>query len=194
MALLSANDSFSYMTAITDDLVQDHVRFQRFLDRFEIEIAKLAGGDSPNYEILRLLCEYFSLFPDEMHHKKEDLVYDVVFERITGRCEPLHELHTEHIKLSVLVQNFARQVEGVLNDQEIPLELLIGTAKEYIETITRHMRKEEEIFFPQALSLLAADDWKNIHLGIADLCTEERYFDKANQVRKIEATLDEFIN
>lgn len=180
------------MKTIIDDLKKDHRRFERFLGWYEREIAELAGGRSPNYELLRLLSEYFCMFPDELHHKKEDLVYDVLAGYAADCGEALHNLREEHERISKLADDFEREVEAVLNEQELPVELLVKSARDYIGAMWEHMRKEEEVFFPQAIDRLKDEDWARIHEKAADFFAEEINVDRAKQILKIEESLNDF--
>ncbi|MFQ5562417.1 MAG: hemerythrin domain-containing protein [Parvularculaceae bacterium] len=180
------------MRTIIDDLKKDHRRFERFLGWYEHEIAKLSGGGTPNYELLRLLSEYFSLFPDELHHKKEDMVYDVLAGYAAECCEAIHDLREEHVMISKLAGDFAREVEAVLNEQELPVALLIKSARDYVDAMWKHMREEEEVFFPQAIKRLKDEDWRHIHNRAADFFAEEMNVEKAKEIFRTEETLNDY--
>jgi hemerythrin-like domain-containing protein len=79
-----------------------------------------------------------------------------------GDVESEHEIEGERLN------NFAKVVDDVLADQELPRQTFHQAAKEFIEHQRRHMAKEEQLLFPAALETLTADDWAQINARIDD--------------------------
>lgn len=150
------------MTAILDSLKAEHVKFARYLDLFEAEVAKYEAGDSPDYEFIDLLVTYFTSFPDEWHHKKEDHVYDALTAKSAGAATGLYDLRAEHERLSGGVRAFAERIEQLKLGGDLPAETLIKDGQRYAAQLRGHMAREDEAFLPAAEAELSAAEWEAI--------------------------------
>ncbi len=186
------------MKTIIDDLICDHNKFRRFLNWYETEVNKLRSGDRPDYNLLEHLAEYFLLFPDELHHKKEDIIYDFLetkndeFSKSAALGnQRLYNLRLEHITISDIAATFKKGVSQALSGQELPRDELVNHASTYIVALRRHINQEEEAFFPRALASLNESDWRKVNLALSDLLSEEVDIYKARYVLELEKSLIE---
>lgn len=178
------------MTTIIDDLAKEHARFRRYLGWYRDEIDRLSRGGEADYALLDMLARYFAQFPDELHHKKEDIVYARLEEKARGRTLSLHNLHDQHIELSDRARRFADIVGCVLIDQELPIERVIEAAGDYSAALIAHMDGEEEILFKPARGLFTVEDWSLIHLEIGEMYITGINLEKARQALALEQDLD----
>ena len=186
------------MNSVISDLVEDHKRFRFFLTRYERELDALRSGGDPNYSLLNDLAEYFSLFPDELHHKKEDIIYDFLIESEDERStspsqgnERLHDLRSDHETISNDAATFRDGVAQVIDGQQLPRDELAHYGSKYVLTLRRHMQHEEESFFPRAIASINEDHWKSIVVRFSDLLGEEVDIAKAREVLALEQALFE---
>ena len=184
------------MNAIIEDLVKDHQRFRIFLTRYEREVEALRGGGDPDYGILSDLAAYFCLFPDELHHRKEDVVYDVLVESEDARAESpsqgnerLRDLRADHTRIASAAQTFREGVEQAAAGGQLPRDDLAHYASAYIMAQRRHMQEEEAAFFPRALSVDNDELWALVRSRIADALAEEVNMAKAREVLALEESL-----
>ena len=183
------------MNAIIEDLVKDHQRFRIFLSRYEREVEALRSGD-PDYAMLGDLAEYFCLFPDELHHRKEDVIYDVITEIEDERAASpsqgnarLRDLRAAHAQISATAETFREGVEQATAGGQLPREELAHHASTYIMVQRRHMQEEEAAFFPRALSIDDEKIWARIHARIADALAENVNIIKAREILTLEKSL-----
>ncbi len=181
------------MTALIEDLGKDHQRFRRYLVWFSEEIGVLASGGSPDYLLLNMLSTYFADYPDELHHKKEDILYWRVAEKARNKRVSLGNLQEQHIELSVRANRFADIVRSIINNEQLPIDHIVSEAVSYTEILTAHMSSEEDLLFRPARKLLSADDWWNVEQAIGDLLAEEINYEKGRSVLEIEQSLDRYL-
>lgn len=180
------------MTTIIDDLAREHARFRRYLGWYRDEIGKLSRGRNPDYMLLDMLARYFSVFPDELHHKKEDVIYARLKARASGGKPALPDLHRQHADLSERAKRFAEIVENVLIDQELPIERVVEEAEKYSAALSEHMVAEEESLFKPARTQFSTDDWSRIHEDIGEMYVTGINLEKARQVLALEQELDSY--
>lgn len=181
------------MTSIIDDLAKDHARFRRFLVAFRDEVARLARRDDPDLRLLELLATYFAQFPDELHHKKEDIIYERLEEKARNLRRPLENLHQQHDAISERAHRFAATMKALLSDQELPVSEIVAAGDDYIRLLSSHMEGEEEALFRPARALFTSSDWRQINEDIADLYALAINFEKAREVLRLEELLDNFL-
>ena len=184
------------MNTIIDDLIEDHRRFRIFLNQYERELAELRSGGETDYELLKDLAEYFCLFPDELHHRKEDIIYEFLLEMNDARAESrsqgnarLYDLRSDHDAISHAAGIFREGVAQVAAGDQLPRDQLTHYGDEYIIHLRQHMRHEEESFFPRALASIDDAGWDIVNERLGDLLAEDVNLGKAREVLKIEKSL-----
>ena len=189
------------MHAVISDLVDDHKRFRHLLTNYERELDALRSGANPNYGLLNDLAEYFSLFPDELHHKKEDILYDFLCENEDERAASpsqgnarLHDLRSDHAVISKDAETFREGVAQALSGGQLPRDALSHYGAKYVVTLRTHMRHEEESFFPRAVAVIGAAEWKTINGRIEALLHEDMDRRRADEIIQIEHSLLERIS
>ncbi len=188
------------MPAIIDELIEDHRRFGKFLGWYQRELEKLRTGGEPDYHLLEQLAEYFSLFPDELHHKKEDIVYDFLIESddhlstsASQGNEKMRDLRADHEKISDAAETVRTAFAQVVAGEQLPKDELTHQATTYMVMLQRHMSAEEESFFPRALAALDDKDWKKVDKALEKLLSEKTNAERTRQVLNIEERLaDEY--
>lgn len=186
------------MNAVVTDLIDDHKRFRILLTQYERELEVLRTGGEPEYGLLNDLAQYFSLFPDELHHKKEDIIYDFLANsedecagsQSQGNAR-LHDLRAEHETISNDAATFREGILQVLAGGQLPRDQLSQYGARYIIALRRHMQHEEDSFFPRALAVISEDQWGRIINRFSDLLAEEVDIHKAKEVLAIEQSLFE---
>lgn len=184
------------MNAIITDLIEDHKRFRFLLTHYEAQLDALRSGGEPRYRLLRDLAQYFSLFPDEVHHKKEDIIYDFLAsteDHLSSSPsqgnERLHDIRNDHDVISADAATFREGIVQVLAGEQLPRDELSLYGSKYILTLRRHMQHEEESFFPRALSSIEPKAWKEIIDRFGELFAEDIDAHKAREVIEIEKSL-----
>lgn len=157
------------MTALIENLEADHKRFRRYLDLFNAEVRKLAQSGVPDYVLLNQLATYFAGYPDELHHKEEDIIYAHLSVKARNKRVELLNLQRQHVELSIRANQFSEIVMLILNNEQLPIEKIVKAADAYSIALSAHMSGEESALFIPARSLLSQDDWWTIELAISEL-------------------------
>ncbi len=111
------------MPVIIESLRKDHRNFEGLLQVLEQELAVFDRAERPDYEILTATVRYFQEYPECCHHPKEDAVFAKMKERNPAAAEAMGDLEAEHAELAKQLRDFARAVDGVLGEQDVPREI-----------------------------------------------------------------------
>jgi hemerythrin-like domain-containing protein len=143
---------------IVEELQSEHASMARLLSVLEKQVALFAEAGEPDYELMRQIVGYFLDFPELCHHPKEDLLAAALIERAPARAEPLRGLAGKHEELSHLTQRFARLLQRVLDEAELPRDGVLRAAREFIASQRYHMEMENEHFLPLAREVLGSSE------------------------------------
>lgn len=154
------------MSRIIDLLNEEHRNIARLLDVLEHELSVFDRRERPDYEIFQAIIQYFREYPEACHHPKEDVVYQILKQRNPAVAGAVGDVEAEHHLEGDRLNSFAKVVEDVLADQELPRQVFHAAAQDFLEHQRRHMAKEEQLLFPAALETLTAEDWASIDARI----------------------------
>jgi len=154
------------MSEVMKQLREEHRNIARLLRALEHQLAVFDTTERPDYDVLAAIADYFVGFPDRCHHPKEDAIYRKMRERDPRLAERVVDLEAEHGKVSALARRFQTAVENVLQEVEVSRSGFVELARHFVSEQRRHMRAEEDRFFPLALETLSADDWREIDAQI----------------------------
>lgn len=172
-------------------LEEDHARFHRYMRGFLRFMETPEDADPRRLMLFREIALYFSQYPDELHHREEDLVYERLIAQSRADREATHDLWREHETLSVKARDFAETVAAHLSGGDHAQNLLAEAGRIYFGALSRHMAKEEEFLLTPARRTFGAKDFEALEEAIVALYAERINFDKARQIKALERSLDE---
>jgi hemerythrin-like domain-containing protein len=156
------------MTALViEALLREHRDLELLLAALGRQIHVFAEGGSPDYDVVRGVADYLLEVPDRSHHPKEDIVFARLVEAHPHRALAISGLRREHRALGRGAAWFAETINALLNGSDIPRAAIVAAARSYVTAQRRHMREEEQTYFPLADRLLSASDWLAIEAELA---------------------------
>jgi hemerythrin-like domain-containing protein len=150
------------VTGIVRSLREDHNNHAKLLAVIAHEIDAMEHGGPANCDLLEAALAYCLSYQSMYHHPREDQVFRMLRDRDHTIAEELGDLPTEHENLNALTRAFAEAIHAVIQGDEQPPDRLLPVAREFLDFYRRHMRMEEERFFPAALRTLTASHWAEI--------------------------------
>ncbi len=149
-------------------LRREHANIAKLLKALEHQLGLFERSERPDYDVLAGIADYFTGFPDRCHHPKEDLIYRKLGARDPEAAKAIGDLEAEHQRIGELARHFREAVENVLNEVEVSRDAFETVARHFSGQQRRHMRMEEERFFPLAEETLTPEDWAEIDARISD--------------------------
>jgi hemerythrin-like domain-containing protein len=145
----------------------EHTNMNSLLDLVDEQLVKLERNSTLDYGVLRSILDYFSSYPDQCHHPKEELV----FRKLQSRCPAALraiDLTRQHEQLIRTTERFALALSDLPEHVDASLKLLKNLMREFVAHNRDHMAMEEEHFFPLALRTLSQHDWEEIEFDLFD--------------------------
>ena len=155
------------MTKPLNELQLDHANFMKLLAVLEQELSVFEQGDHPDYEIILKIADYFADYSERFHHPLENAIFAQLKERDRKAAEKVGDLEREHEQATEEVSAFKEAAEAVLREAELPRETFEQRVRRFIDKERAHIAMEEQVFFPQARTLLRDEDWDSITSGFS---------------------------
>ena len=152
----------------------------RLLDWVDDQVRLLETGAAANHSLLNQAMYYLQNYPDQCHHPKEDLVFEMIARRDPEAAATVGDLIMEHKKITDLTIQVAAAVTRLGTGSTEDLELR-EALRELTMEYRRHMEKEETVFFPRALEVLNRSDWASIDFELFD--RDDPLFDHSQEQR-----------
>jgi hemerythrin-like domain-containing protein len=157
------------MTA-TEDLRAEHQGVLRMLDILRAIVSRLGAGQAVPVTQLGSILEFLRVFVDKCHHGKEEDILFPALERggVAREGGPIGVMLHEH----TLGRGHIRDMGAVLAGGG-GLAAFAAPALAYVELLTSHIAKENDVLFVMAERLLGAPALTQMHEAFERL-EEER--------------------
>ena len=147
------------MSKAIDELVHDHEAILSSLSILDAMVARLGTAAAPTAEDLGSFIGFLKEFADKCHHGKEE---GILFPALTGagmpqQGGPVGVMLSEHVEGRALIRKMETAVSGTLDGKAFS-----EAARGYAALLRAHIAKENNVLFPAAERLLAAD-MESIH-------------------------------
>jgi hemerythrin-like domain-containing protein len=144
-------------------LIHEHEVISQALAVLDATSARLAAGESVPSEALEQLLEFFSVFADRCHHAKEEgILFPALQAAGTARdAGPMALLLDEHTAGRRLVGRLQRDLAAIGRDVEAR-NRFVDAAREYTALLEQHIAMENEVFFPDADTVLTDEKDREI--------------------------------
>ncbi len=143
--------------------MQDHRNIARLLVYMGESVQWIKEGNSEAHILLLRNCvEYLKTYPEEIHHPKENAIFDQLGIRDGVSKSMVDRLLVEHQYLARKTKSLCEVVNAIECDQIVSHQKLVEVCADYVEHQFRHMRDEEDTVFPLIEQKLTVTDWKSI--------------------------------
>ncbi len=150
------------MSDVLDKLHADHAHIARLLDLFEEQVGLIHGGENPDAALLQDIMGYMTHYPDLIHHPLEDLIFEHIMRLDASSTTVLQSLSAEHDKLARIGHHLKMSIDSLESESLVRRDVLDQMATDYLVSLRKHMREEEEYAFPLARKLLNDAEWEKI--------------------------------
>lgn len=138
----------------------EHVNLDKVLRALETHVAELARPNAkPDFELLTFIVYYIRVYPDRMHHpKEEEFLFRPLRRRRPEAGAVIDELERQHAKGRELIDALdvaLKECEGAFPEKLGHLEAAV---REYVKFQRNHMSMEERDLLPLARSVLTEED------------------------------------
>lgn len=156
------------MPAIIEILREEHKNIEKLLLVLEQELNVFMRGERPDYDILHSVVTYFLDYPDQCHHPKEDIIFEVLKERDPNMVPAIKEIGGEHRDEASRIRRFALVINSIETEHEVPRKVFEDAVRDFTNYQRAHIAKEERILFPTCVTKLTPEDWRSIDARCCD--------------------------
>ena len=151
------------MTA-TEVLKEEHRAIERMLAVMEVAAQRLEAGQPVRPGLLREAVDFVRNFADKNHHGKEEAnLFPRLEERgVPKEGGPLGMMLHEHDQGRAFIQAIDGAIEGYESGDDAAAKVIAENMRGFIQLLTEHIWKEENVLFQMADQVLTEDDQKDL--------------------------------
>lgn len=135
------------LASLLAELRTDHKNMTTMLDLLEAESNRLYEGQDGDYELMHDVMRYMTVYPDAVHHPKEDRVYAELRTVRPDLSTGFDKIVKDHRELAELGVKLRNDVEAVLSGTALRRNVIVADALRYVQKLRQHMRWEERDLF-----------------------------------------------
>jgi hemerythrin-like domain-containing protein len=117
------------------------------LDLLDRLVEEMEAGKDPDFELFDEIMRYMTIYPDAVHHPKEDIVYGQLRSRRADLAEDLDHVPDDHNDIAHLGTLLRDEIEAVNAGAAVRRNKMIEDTSAYILRLRNHIRWEEEDLF-----------------------------------------------
>ena len=157
------------MASALEKIQREHQDLTQVLRALEKVVAAYGnGGSARERELLARIIYYIQVFPDRMHHpKEENFLFPALRQRAPDLAPVLDQLVAEHAECEAKTGRVAEAVRALEGGNEAAVSALKRAVEDYVAFQFRHIQLEEEQVLPKAEAVLTAMDWERIDNAFA---------------------------
>jgi hemerythrin-like domain-containing protein len=156
-------------TSVIDSLRREHSNMRSVLNLVNSQLDRLEHGEPPDYVLLANALYYMRKFPSQVHHPKEDLIFDRLVVGDSSYKQEVERIREQHQQIYELEEWL---IEMTLNNPikgSSALKRLIEFGRHYLQLQREHCVTEEKTLFPRATEVLTKKDWGMVSRLIEDI-------------------------
>ena len=134
------------------------------LNVLESTIETAATGEDPDFELVDEIMRYMTVYPDAVHHPKEDIVYTELRQQRPDLADGLDDVSEDHAEIAVLGGKLRDDVEAIVAGAAVRRDQFVRDALMYVGQLRRHMNWEEKDLF-RRIDTLIGDDPHTVDVG-----------------------------
>jgi len=157
------------MSSHLDALLDEHRSIAAVLHAMRYLVrAKRDSGAKIDPQVFGAMLYYLDVFPERLHHPKEEAVFFGVLRQRTHEADSvLEELGREHKYGEDSIRSMEQALLRFVQGGEAEFAAFAAKTEAYVEGYLQHMRKEEDIVIPCARKVLTAEDWRQVEAAFA---------------------------
>ena len=146
---------YNNVANVLAELRQDHKNMTLMLNLLESQSNRLYDGDDPDFELLHDIMHYMTVYPDAVHHPKEDCIYaelkavrpdlSVGFKRVT----------VDHRQIAELSIKLRDDIASINSSQFVRRNRVVADALRYVNMLRGHIQWEELDLFRRVEEMIA---------------------------------------
>jgi hemerythrin-like domain-containing protein len=139
------------------ELREDHRNMSIILDLLEDAIEQASLGKDPDFELVDEIMRYMTVYPDAVHHPKENVVYERLRKKRPDLADGLDDVPGDHRDIATLGAALRDEVEAINAGAAVRRDKFIEDTSGYVKRLRDHMSWEERDLFRKIDTMLDAE-------------------------------------
>ena len=127
------------------------------LNVLESSIETASTGEDPDFELIDEIMRYMTVYPDAVHHPKEDVVYAELRQQRPDLADGLDDVPEDHAQIAELGNKLRGDVEAIVAGAAVRRQQFIVDALKYVGRLRNHMNWEEADLFSRIDAMIGED-------------------------------------
>ena len=115
------------------------------------------SGEDPDFELIDEVMHYMTVYPDAVHHPKEDIVYAELQANRPDLADGLDDVREDHWQIAALGTRLHEDVKAIVAGAAVRREHLVSDLQNYVGRLRNHISWEEQDLFPRVDKMLAEE-------------------------------------
>ena len=128
---------------ILAELREDHRNMALLINLLERESNRIYKGEEPDYELLEDIMHYMTVYPDAVHHPKEDRLYAELKAARPDLSTGFERITMDHRHIADLSVKLRDDIASINAGSPIRRNAVVADALRYVNTLRGHMQWEE---------------------------------------------------
>lgn len=125
------------------ELREDHRNMALMINLLERESNRIYDGLEPDYELLHDVMHYMTVYPDAVHHPKEDRLYAELKAFRPDLSTGFERITMDHRHIADLSIKLRDDIASINAGNPVRRNAVVADALRYVNTLRGHMQWEE---------------------------------------------------
>ena len=151
------------------ELRQDHRNMAILLNLLQKEVDHVAHeDDTADFERMQDIMRYMNVYPDAVHHPREDLIYNDMRQKRPDLADGLEAVEDDHKAIADFSKRLLADIDACVAGEFVTRKRVLEDAMTYVDRLRKHMTWEERDLFERAESMLGELDVDTTTLDALD--------------------------
>ena len=143
------------VSRILGELRQDHRNMALMLNLLERESNKIYEGHNPDLELVHDIMHYMTVYPDAVHHPKEDRIYAELRSVRPDLSAGFERITMDHRGIAEQGAKLRDEVAAIESGGAVRRNTVVTDLLRYVNTLRGHMQWEELDLFHRVEEMIA---------------------------------------
>ena len=140
---------------ILSELRQDHKNMALLLNFLERESNRIYEGEEPEYDLIHDVMHYMTVYPDAVHHPKEDRLYAEIKSVRPDLATGFDRITVDHRAIAEKGLQLRDEIASISSGSFVRRKTVVADTLEYVNNLRSHMQWEELDLFKRIEEMAA---------------------------------------
>jgi hemerythrin-like domain-containing protein len=151
----------------------DHANMARMLHVLNLKHKTLAGGERPDFQLMREVVDYILSYMDGFASPLEKICVERLQEQAPEHLPLMEKMASDYRKLKPRLSRLSNDIDMILMDNVLPMDRFADDLKAYLDTHLAYLRDEREGLFPLIDKHFSPEDMEELRQALPESAEKE---------------------